>query len=275
MEQHSCLTFAVDCGVMFKGVGVVIAGFILLVGSVYMFRTAVVGRWMAYLVVAVAFFGWMTIQSGIWLFGFWSQGPETKTNLGPRGPDPAWVVDSAGLNPGAAPEELASYPSGAYPEPNPNDPPQAADLQAAQGVVTTYLANQANAQLGQNPLDYTALQPTQFTVDDLRFVTAQDGTKLAVAQAHFLGGGPNTIVTLHYSSGQVWHYSLLFLVGSLILLIVHIPLLDRAERSPKEFLVGGAAPPSCGPASEEERGCICSPRRKCHSSIRDRSSSSC
>ena len=75
MEQHSCLTFTVECGVMFKGVGVVLAGFILFVGSVYMLLTAVFGRYMAYLVVAVAFFGWMTIQSGIWLFGFWSQGP--------------------------------------------------------------------------------------------------------------------------------------------------------------------------------------------------------
>jgi hypothetical protein len=248
MEQHSCLTFAVDCGVMFKGIGVVVAGFILFVGSVYMLLTAVFGRWMAYLVVAVAFFGWMTIQSGIWLFGFWSQGPETKTNLGPRGPDPAWVVDSAGLDPGAVHAELASYPSGAFPEPDTADPQQSADLQAAQGVVTTYLANQANAQLGQDPLDFTALQPTQFTVDDLRFVTAEDGTKLAVAQAHFLGGGPNTLVTLHYSNGQVWHYSLIFLIGSAILLIVHIPLLDRAERSRKEFLVGGTAPPWYGPA---------------------------
>ena len=35
------------------------------------------------------------------------------------------------------------------------------------------------------------------------------------------------------------HYSLIFLIGSAILLIVHIPLLDRAERSRKEFLVGG------------------------------------
>ena len=47
MEQHSCLTFTVDCGVMFKGVGVVLAGFILFVGSVYMLLTAVFGRYMA------------------------------------------------------------------------------------------------------------------------------------------------------------------------------------------------------------------------------------
>jgi hypothetical protein len=40
----------------------------------------------------------------------------------------------------------------------------------------------------------------------------------------------------------------MFFVGSLVLLIVHIPLLDIAERSRKEFLVGGAAPPWYGPA---------------------------
>ena len=249
METHSCLSFAVECGVMFKGIGVVLAGFILFIGSVYVLLSAIFGRWLGYLVLAVAFFGWMTIQSGIWLFGFWSQGPETKTNLGPRGPDAAWVVDSAGLSvPEDVHPELANYPSPEYPEPDTADPVQAADIQAAQGAVTVYLANQANAELDQDPKAFTSLQPTQFTVDDLRFVTTPDGEKLAVAQAHFLGGGPSTIVSLHYKGGQVWHYSLMFLIGSAVLLIVHIPFLDRAERTRREFLVGGTAPPWYGPA---------------------------
>jgi hypothetical protein len=248
VETHSCLSFAVDCGVMVKGAGVVIAGFVLFIGSIYVLLAAVFGRWMGYLVLAVAFFGWMTIQSGIWLFGFWSQGPETKTNLGPRGPESAWIVDSAGLDPGAAHPELASYPSVDLPEPDTADPLQAADVQAAQGAVTTYLAKQANVELDLDPAAFTSLQPTQFTVDDLRFTTATDGEKLGVAQAHFNGGGPSTILTLHFGGGQVWHYSLMFLVGSALLLLVHIPLLDRAERTRKEFLVGGSAPPWYGPA---------------------------
>ena len=122
MEQHSCLSFAIDCDVLWKGLGVTIAGFILFVGSVYLLLAAIFGRWMGYLVLAVAFFGWMTIQSGLWLFGFWSQGPDTKTNLGPRGPDATWVVDAAGLDPGAVHEELAAYPSGEYPEPDTSEP---------------------------------------------------------------------------------------------------------------------------------------------------------
>jgi hypothetical protein len=225
-----------------------LAGFILFVGSVYMLLAAVFGRWMGYLVIAVAFFGWMTIQSSLWLFGFWSQGPTTPTNLGPRGPDPAWVVDSAGLDPGAAHEELASYPSGEYPEPDLSDPAQASDVQAAQGVIQTYLAKEANAAKGIDPLDPNAIQGTNFILDDIRFTEASDGTRLAVAQAHYIGGGPSTTVTLHYSKGQVWHYSAMFLAASLLLLLIHIPLLDRAERTRREFLVGGAAPPWYGPA---------------------------
>ena len=248
MEQHSCLTFAIDCGVLWKGLGVTIAGLILFIGSVYVLLAAVFGRWMGYLVVAVAFFGWMTIQSSLWLFGFWSQGPSTPTNLGPRGPDPAWVVDSAGLDPGAVHTELASYPSGEYAEPDLTDPLQAADVQAAQGAIQVYLANMANEQLGLDPTAFDSVQPTSFVIDDLRFTTASDGSRLAVAQAHYTGGGPSTTVTLHYSNGQVWHYSVMFLAVSVLLLILHIPALDRAERARREFLVGGAAPPWYGPA---------------------------
>jgi hypothetical protein len=248
METHSCLTFAVDCGTLWKGAGVVIAGFILFVGSVYVLLAAIFGRWMGYLVLAVAFFGWMTIQSSLWLFGFWSQGPTTPTNLGPRGPDPAWIVDSAGLDPGAVHEELASYPSGELPEPNLTDPLQAADVQAAQGVIQVYLANTANEEQGLDPTAFDSLQPTQFLVDDIRFTTSESGQKLAVAQAHFTEGGPSTTVTLHYSTGQVWHYSAMFLAASLLLLVLHIPALDRAERTRKGFLVGGTAPPWYGPA---------------------------
>jgi hypothetical protein len=243
--MESCLSFAIDCDVLWKGLGVVIAGFALFIGSVYVLLAAVFGRWMGYLVLAVAFFGWMTIHSSLWFFGFWSQGPDTPTNLGPRGPEAAWVVDSAGLDPGAVHEELASYPSGEYPEPTEDEE---ADVQAVQGAVTKYLADRANEGLGLEHSDVNAVQGTSFSVDDLRLVTTTDGEQLAVAQAHFMGGGPSTVVTLHYDDGMVWYYSVIFLVVSLALLIVHIPLLDRAERTRKEILVGGTAPPWYGPA---------------------------
>jgi len=245
MPVDTCLGFHVACGGMFKGIGVVLAGFVLFVGSVYILLAAVFGRWMAYLVIVIAFTGWMILLSSMWVFGFWAGGPDTKTNLGPRGSEPAWQVLAAG----AAAEdvrfaEFNSYPGGSW---TPGDP-TSADYQAAQGAATTFLAAQANASLGRDQLDVNAIQSTQFTVDSTKFTTAADGTPIAVIEAHFTAGGPKTVLSMYHDSGSVPRYSWMFLIGSVLLFVIHLPLLDRAERSRKAFLTGGAAPPWYGPA---------------------------
>ena len=76
----SCLGFAVDCDVLWKGVGVTVAGVVLFIGSVYVLLSAVFGRYLGYLVLSVAFWGWLIIQSALWLFGFWAQGPDTHSS---------------------------------------------------------------------------------------------------------------------------------------------------------------------------------------------------
>jgi hypothetical protein len=115
METSTCLSFAVDCGTLAKGAGVVIAAFVLFVGSVYVLLAAVFGRYLGYLVLMIAFSGWMIIQSAMWLFGFWAQGPDTPTNLGPRGSEPAWVVASAGLGAGIDRyDTFDEYPGGSW-----------------------------------------------------------------------------------------------------------------------------------------------------------------
>jgi hypothetical protein len=40
----------------------------------------------------------------------------------------------------------------------------------------------------------------------------------------------------------------MFLVGSIVVFVAFLPLLDRAERKRKEFLTGGGAPAWYGPA---------------------------
>jgi hypothetical protein len=40
----------------------------------------------------------------------------------------------------------------------------------------------------------------------------------------------------------------MFLGGSILLFLIHLPLLDRAEKSRKEILTGGQAAPWYGPA---------------------------
>jgi hypothetical protein len=244
MVADTCLGFGVSCGTLFKGTGVVLAAFVLFIGSVYVLLAAVFGRWMAYLVLMIAFAGWMILLSSLWVFGFWAGGPDTKTNLGPRGSEPAWQVLEAGSTAGSHRySEFESYPAGWTP-----GDPTSADFQAAQGAATTFLAAQANAALGRDPLDVNAIQSTQFTVDSTRFTTAADGTPIAVVEAHFTAGGPETTLSMYHNSGSVPRYSWMFLIGSILLFVVHLPLLDRAERSRKAFLTGGNAPPWYGPA---------------------------
>jgi hypothetical protein len=245
MVADSCLSFGVSCGTLFKGAGVVLAGFVLFIGSVYVLLAAVFGRWMAYLVLMIAFAGWMILQSSLWVFGFWAGGPDTKTNLGPRGAEPAWQVLSAGSTASSgAYGEFETYPNGNW---TPGDP-ASADFQAAQGAATVFLAQQANANLGHDPFDVNAIQSTNFTVDSTKFTQAADGTPIAVVEAHFTAGGPETVLAMYHNSGSVPRYSWMFLIGAILLFVIHLPLLDRAERSRKAFLTGGAAPPWYGPA---------------------------
>jgi hypothetical protein len=247
VAANSCLGFAVDCGVMWKGIGVVVMGLIIFVGSIYLVLTFVLGRWMGYLVLMVAFSGWMIIQSTLWLTGFWiSQGPTTPKNQGPRGSEPAWVALEASTGTTSdAYATFSSYPGQPWTEPT---AAQDADIQSASSAVTTFLAEQSNAELGLSLDDPTAIQGTQFAVDSIRFATNDDGTKLAVVTSHFTGGGPLWTVSLYFDPGSVPRYSIMFLAGSLILFLIHLPLLDRAEKKRKEFLTGGGAPAWYGPA---------------------------
>jgi hypothetical protein len=253
MEQASCLGFNIACDVLIKGAGVTICGLLLFVGSIYVLLAAVFGRWMGYLVLSVAFWGWLMIQSSLWLFGFWSQGPDTPVNLGPRGPEAAWTVKAAGhaiCDDACRESEDAAYgeyPAGTW---SPVAPEEltGAEPQAIQGAATAYLAEEANAELGRDEFAPDALTATNFVVDGVSTSTDANGAPIAVVEAHFLGGGPQTTVALYYDEGNVAAYSWMFLIVSGVLLLVHIPLLDRAERSRREFLTGGTATPWYGPA---------------------------
>lgn len=246
--MESCLGFNIDCGTLAKGLGVTVMSFILFVGSVYLILSAVLGRWMGYLVVMVTFSGWMAMLAALWAFGFYSQGPDTPVNLGPRGAEPTWVplLASSGETSGEY-EAFRSYPGGPWKEAEGGG--LAASRQSVEGIVTAFLAERANEELGIEHTDPTAVTPVDFTVDRISFTTAEDGrTPLAVAQAHFTEGGPLVTVSLYHDSGSVPRYSYMFLAGSVVLFAIHLPLLDIAERKRREFLTGGTAPAWYGPA---------------------------
>ena len=244
--METCLGFNIACGVLAKGAGVVLMGGILFIGSVYLLLTAVLGRWMGYLVLMVSFSGWMILLSALWAFGFFSQGTDTPVNLGPRGAEPAWVPLLASTDSTSDRyEQYKAYPDAPWKQPAPGE--DEADVQSVTGIVTDFLAEEANVEHEIPGTDPTAVTGVDFAVDSIHFADA-DGTQLAVARAHFLEGGPLWTVSLYHDEGSVPKYSYMFLVGSLILFAVHLPLLDRAERKRKDFLTGGAAPPWYGPA---------------------------
>lgn len=247
IAADACLGFDIACDTLIKGGLSVVMGFVLFVGSVLLLLSAVFGRRMGYLVLATSFFGWMLLLSALWAFGFWSQGTETPTNLGPRGIEPSWLVEAAGTEPEAPNETFASYPDPqTWRTPGTNEA-DTGSVQSVQGVVQSYLAHQVNEEQGKEPFAPGAAQTTDFTVQDIRFAT-DGGASLAAAEAFYNGGGPVLTVYLRHDSGSVPVYSWGFLILSAIGLAVHLPLLDRAERKRKHILTGGTAPPWYGPA---------------------------
>ena len=237
---------------------------IIFIGSIYLILAAVFGPRMGYLVLAVAFFGWMMIFSALWAFGFWSQGPTTKTNLGPRGVEPHWQPIAAGVRVASPRYPIVSrYPAKPWFEPTDPTDPRKASVGTVTTAVQDFLAAQANEELvkagkekpsqvksptGTEEVGPNALvQPADFTVTDVAFTTSGH-TSIAAARAVFNGGGPQLIVLSYHDPGDVPVYSFAFLAVSVLGFVVHLPFLDRAERRRKAVLTGGRAPQWLGPA---------------------------
>ena len=224
-----------------KGVAVVVSAVLIFIGSIYILLTAYVGRTMAYLIVAVSLFGWMIILSTIWAFG----APGTTKNYGPRGTEPHWQVFAAGTQ-----AVQSRYPQTTkFPGP-PWHQPDAVTQASADTVATaiqTYLIQKANEEFAKQG-NHVDLDTTDFTVQDIEFATASDGTHLAAGRGFYSLGGPELTVFVYHDKGNVPAPSWAFLGASLFGFAVHLPLLDRAEKRRKAILTGGTAPPWYGPA---------------------------
>ena len=225
-----------------EGALVVVAGFVIFGGSVWLLLSAVVGVRMGYLISATGLFAFMVILAALWAFG----APGTPPNLGPRGDLPTWFGLAAG-------QELSSptYPVvDDYPEEPWVDPEESGRFRGEVEAVTLafqeFLAEEAAGELRRAGIE-GEITPETFEITDLRFAEV-DGTPLAAARAFAGTGGPEVEVVGYKDAGDLALPSWLFLGASIIGFAVHVPFLDRAERRRKEILTGGEQAPWRGPA---------------------------
>jgi len=224
-----------------KGLLVVLTGFVLLPGSVYMLLAANFGALKGYLIAATAFFGFLTMLSAVWLFGI----PGTTPLTGPKGTQPTFkfftlndpqasTYDSVRDFQGEAGNGWQEAPAG---EVQPGSPEETlkADLDTARQRAIQDLITETNKNVedSSDELDVTNL-------DAKAFYTIQDGTEVAAIvispKAPPPGSGlkkpdfaPKTTFA-YRDPGSPYLPSILFLIGSSVLFVVHTVLLGVAER---------------------------------------------
>jgi hypothetical protein len=226
-----------------KGILVVLTGFILLPGSVVMLLSANFGALKGYLIGATAFFGFLAMLSAVWLFGL----PGTTPLTGPKGTQPTFkfftLDDPAASKYGsvrnfqggagngwqAAPAAAAGAQGGGA------QATLRADLDVARQTAVTKLINDTNKDNkdSSKDLDVTNL-------DAKAFYTIQNGTEVAAIvispKQPPAGSGlqkptfaPKTTFAFR-DPGAPYLPSQLFLIGALVLFVVHTLALGLVER---------------------------------------------
>jgi hypothetical protein len=224
-----------------KGLLVVLTAFVFLPGSVYMLLAANFGALKGYLIAGTAFFGFMVMLSAIWTFGL----PGTPALTGPKGVEPtfksftiddpaAGTYDSVRDFQGGAGNGWEAAPEGEAAAGSEEGTLQA-DLQTASQRAVADLIEETNKDVedSSEELDVTNLDPKVF-------YTIQDGTEVAAIvispKTPPAGSGlqrpdfaPKTTFA-YRDPGAPYLPSILFLVGSIVLFVVHMLLLGLAER---------------------------------------------
>jgi hypothetical protein len=224
-----------------KGLLVVLTGFVLLPGSVWMLLASNFGALRGYLIAGTAFFGFLMMLSAVWLFGI----PGTTPLTGPKGTQPTFksftiddpqasTYDSVRDFQGQAGNDWQAAPEGEVAAGSAQEKLKA-DLDTARQRAVQDLITETNKKVtdSADELDVTNL-------DAKTFYTIQDGTEVAAIvispKAPPEDSGlkkpdfaPKTTFA-YRDPGNPYLPSILFLAGSSVLFVVHMLLLGMAER---------------------------------------------
>jgi hypothetical protein len=227
-----------------KGAALVITGFALLPGSVWLLLAANFGALKGYLISAVALFGFMILLSATWAFGL----PGTPALTGPVGQEPSFVefteddpaasrFDRVATFQGTAgngwTEAPAEVEAGA--ELSAEDEQLKADLDAArQAALSGFIAEQ------NKDVEDSSQELDVVNTDTKVFYTVQDGTTVAAVVISPKEPPANSgLVKPNFSPVAVFAYqdpgapalpSYLFVAGSILLFALHVWLLSVVER---------------------------------------------
>jgi hypothetical protein len=222
-----------------KGALAVILSFLLLPGSVIALLSANFGALKGYLIGAVAFFGFLFMLAIIWTFGL----PGTPALTGPQGPQPHFVEFTKDSPEAARFPEIATFNGAAgggwqaAPEGAPTgaDKQLKEDLDAAEQAVTSAFITEGNKDVtdSSKELDATNVEPKTF-------YTTSGGTTLAaitLSPKEPPEGSGLTKPTFepvtefaYQDPGFPQLFNYIFMGGSLILFLLHVLALGRAER---------------------------------------------
>jgi hypothetical protein len=224
-----------------KGIAVVVTAFVLLPGSVYMLLASNFGALKGYLIAGTAFFGFLMMLSAVWLFGI----PGTTPLTGPKGTQPSFKFFTLDDQAAATYDSVRDFSGGAgggwQPAPTgevEEGSPEAtlkADLDTARQTAVEDLKDKTNANVkdSSEELDVTNLEAKTY-------YTIQNGTEVAAIvispKTPPAGSGLKRpdfepVTTFAYRDpGNAYLPSIIFLVASVILFLVHMVLLGVAER---------------------------------------------
>jgi hypothetical protein len=224
-----------------KGLLVVVIAFVFLPGSVFMLLASNFGALKGYLIAATCFFGFLIMLSAVWLFGI----PGTTPLTGPKGTQPTFkfftlddpaasTYDSVRDFQGGAGNGWQPAPEGEVEEGSP-EATLKADLDTARQTAVQDLIEETNANVedSSEELDVTNL-------DAKTYYTIQDGTEVAAIvispKTPPAGSGlqrpdfaPKTTFA-YRDPGSPYLPSILFLIASSVLFVVHMLLLGVVER---------------------------------------------
>jgi hypothetical protein len=199
------------------------------------------GALKGYLIAGTAFFGFLVMLSAVWLFGI----PGTTPLTGPKGTQPTFkfftlddpaaaTYDSVRDFSGGAGGGWQPAPTGEVEEGSP-EATLKADLDTARQTAVEDLKDKTNAKVKESSkeLDVTNLDAkTYYTIQDGREVAAiVISPKTPPAGSGLERPDFEPVTTFAYRDpGNPYLPSIIFLVASVILFLVHMVLLGLAER---------------------------------------------